>query len=171
MSEVEEWWLKEMPPSVTVKGPYDVTVCATRFNGNSSGCSWEIRKETTFEVLQLKSKRSVNKKSNEQRGYVAAAIGAISACQPQSSITIWSNSEYLTKGLKEWAPEWRRDGWLKSDGKPPKNVELWNRLLKLIEERQLMVIPIYEAKEMHIPYDRVMAWAKQAQNNSGVIGA
>lgn len=59
------------------------------------------------------------------------AIEALAMCdQP---IALYSDSSYVVNGIsKGWARGWRRRGWLKSDGKPALNSDLWARLLDLI---------------------------------------
>jgi ribonuclease HI len=32
------------------------------------------------------------------------------------------------KGITEWMPGWKRKNWKTADGKPVKNVDLWQRL-------------------------------------------
>jgi ribonuclease HI len=43
-------------------------------------------------------------------------------------VDLYSDSQYVLKGLKEWMPGWKRGGWRTADGKPVKNRELWQEL-------------------------------------------
>jgi ribonuclease HI len=48
-------------------------------------------------------------------------------------IFLYSDSSYLVNGItKGWAKKWRSKGWLKSDGQPVLNVDLWQELLQLL---------------------------------------
>ncbi|MGE5286206.1 MAG: RNase H family protein [Micromonosporaceae bacterium] len=38
------------------------------------------------------------------------------------------DSEYLRKGVTEWLPGWKRNGWKTGEKKPVKNAGLWTRL-------------------------------------------
>ena len=38
--------------------------------------------------------------------------------------TIYSDSAYCVNSLTTWIYGWERNGWLKSDGKPPENLDL-----------------------------------------------
>jgi ribonuclease HI len=40
-------------------------------------------------------------------------------------VIVYSDSQYLTKGLIEWLPDWKRNNWITSEKKPVKNVDLW----------------------------------------------
>jgi ribonuclease HI len=44
------------------------------------------------------------------------------------SITIHADSQYLVKGMTEWLPRWKANGWRSADRKPVKNRELWEKL-------------------------------------------
>lgn len=48
-------------------------------------------------------------------------------------IKVYSDSAYVVNGInKGWVKGWKSNGWLKSDGKPVKNMELWDQLDYLI---------------------------------------
>jgi ribonuclease HI len=50
------------------------------------------------------------------------------------SVALFSDSKYVVNGIsKGWAKGWRKRGWLKSDGNPAVNPDLWGRLLDLIQ--------------------------------------
>lgn len=67
-------------------------------------------------------------------------MGALSALQwlhdnsYKGRVTVISDSQYLVHAItKHWAENWQRGGWIKGDGKPAKNPDLWQRLLELIK--------------------------------------
>ena len=43
-------------------------------------------------------------------------------------MVIYTDSEYVRKGMTEWIASWMRRGWKTADGKPVKNADLWQRL-------------------------------------------
>lgn len=43
-------------------------------------------------------------------------------------VLIVSDSEYLVKGMREWAPGWERRGWTRKGG-PIENLEMWKALV------------------------------------------
>ncbi|MBU0480748.1 MAG: ribonuclease HI [Proteobacteria bacterium] len=50
-------------------------------------------------------------------------------------ITLYSDSQYVVNGInKGWARGWRKRGWVKSDGQPAINPDLWGELLDLVEK-------------------------------------
>ncbi|MEO3387089.1 ribonuclease HI [Mesorhizobium sp. CAU 1741] len=52
-------------------------------------------------------------------------------------VTLFTDSEYLTKGMTEWVPRWNSNGWRSSEGKPVKNRELWEALIGAASERHI----------------------------------
>jgi len=47
---------------------------------------------------------------------------------PDREIKVFSDSEYLVKGMKEWLATWKRRNWKTANKSPVKNLELWKQL-------------------------------------------
>jgi ribonuclease HI len=68
-----------------------------------------------------------------------ALSGAIAALQLMGQkgnrlrLLVVSDSEYLVKGIREWAPAWERRGWSRKGG-PIENLELWRVLWDSIDK-------------------------------------
>jgi ribonuclease HI len=66
-----------------------------------------------------------------------ALAGAIAALQllgqkrNRLRLLIISDSEYLVKGIREWAPGWQQRGWKRKAG-PIENLQLWQTLWQSI---------------------------------------
>lgn len=71
-----------------------------------------------------------------------ALAGAIAALQLLSQkgnrlgLLIVSDSEYLVKGVREWAPGWQSRGWVRKGG-PIENLELWQALWRSLPEHDV----------------------------------
>jgi len=48
--------------------------------------------------------------------------------------TIYCDSTYVVKGLTQWSKGWRKHNWIKGDGNPVANPELWKELVELYNE-------------------------------------
>lgn len=48
-------------------------------------------------------------------------------------INVYTDSQYVKKGITEWIIRWERNGWLTSNRKPVKNRDLWEKLKLLTE--------------------------------------
>lgn len=64
-----------------------------------------------------------------QRGELEAFINTFNndsfECE---KYTIYSDSNYLIKGIKEYLPGWKRRNWVKGDGTEVKNLDLWKKI-------------------------------------------
>lgn len=56
-----------------------------------------------------------------------ATLNELLACR-LDSIQIYSDSQYVVDGLTDHMPGWKTRNWLKADGKPPKNLDLWKAI-------------------------------------------
>ena len=51
-----------------------------------------------------------------------------------SKATLYTDSQYVQKGITEWIHTWKRNSWRTSDKKPVKNQDLWMELDQLNNE-------------------------------------
>jgi len=56
---------------------------------------------------------------------LTAAIEALNALTTKCQVDLYTDSEYLRKGITEWINGWKRRGWKSSSGSTVKNKELW----------------------------------------------
>jgi ribonuclease HI len=66
--------------------------------------------------------------TTNNRMELTAVIEALSALKRRCPVTIYTDSEYVRKGVTEWLANWKARGWKTADKKPVKNVDLWQRL-------------------------------------------
>ena len=66
--------------------------------------------------------------TTNNRMELLAVIEALSTLSPPANVRLHTDSQYVQKGISEWIHSWKRRGWRTSDGKPVKNVDLWQRL-------------------------------------------
>ena len=57
-----------------------------------------------------------------------AVIKAIEAIKAKRPIHIYTDSQYVQKGMVEWLEGWKAKGWKTAQKKPVKNKELWQKL-------------------------------------------
>ena len=64
-----------------------------------------------------------------------AAISALAHLKDsESSIELYTDSNYLRQGITEWIYKWKKNNWLTSSKKPVANRELWIELDMLNSE-------------------------------------
>ncbi len=66
--------------------------------------------------------------TTNNRMEMMAAIQALEALREPCRIVLNTDSTYVMKGITEWMPGWKRKNWKTADGKPVKNLDLWQRL-------------------------------------------
>lgn len=89
-------------------------------------------------IIVYKGKEKVLSGAQQQttnnRMELTAVIAALEALKEPCEVTLSSDSKYVVDGItKGWAKSWKARGWKKADKKPALNVDLWERLLELIE--------------------------------------
>lgn len=75
--------------------------------------------------------------TTNNRMELMAAIKGIEALKRPSVIAIYTDSEYLRKGITEWINTWVKKGWKNSAGKLVKNRELWEKLALVSDSHKI----------------------------------
>jgi ribonuclease HI len=70
--------------------------------------------------------------TTNNRMEMMAVIEALSALKRPCNVTLHVDSQYVLKGITEWVSGWKARGWKTAAKQPVKNVDLWQRLDKLI---------------------------------------
>jgi ribonuclease HI len=66
--------------------------------------------------------------TTNNRMELTAVIRALEALKRPSQLRIFTDSEYVRRGITEWVRSWKARGWKTADRKPVKNQDLWERL-------------------------------------------
>lgn len=66
--------------------------------------------------------------TTNQRMELSAALAGLELVQGPAKVKLYSDSEYLVKGMTEWMENWKRNDWRTANKKPVKNLDLWQRL-------------------------------------------
>jgi ribonuclease HI len=66
--------------------------------------------------------------TTNNRMELTAVIQALSALKKRCKVDVYTDSEYVRKGITEWITGWKRRGWKTADNKPVKNADLWVEL-------------------------------------------
>ena len=68
------------------------------------------------------------KDTTNNRMELTAAIRALEALKRPVPVTLYTDSQYLRKGITEWLAGWKRKGWKTASKQPVKNEDLWREL-------------------------------------------
>jgi len=75
--------------------------------------------------------------TTNNRMELTAVIRALEALKRPSRVRLFTDSQYVQKGISEWIHSWKRRGWLTADKKAVKNVDLWQRLDELSKNHKI----------------------------------
>ena len=75
--------------------------------------------------------------TTNNRMELAAVIEGLRSLKERSQVRVYTDSQYVQKGISEWIHSWKRRGWLTADRKPVKNADLWRRLDEIARGHQV----------------------------------
>jgi len=115
-----------MPPHATI---YSDGSCL----GNPGRGGWAalIRSEGGEQVLTGREAHSTN-----NRMELTAALQALRSIKNSSSIELFTDSEYLRRGITEWLPNWKTRNW-KRKGGTLANIDLWQALDQVMSHHKV----------------------------------
>ena len=78
------------------------------------------------------------RETTNNRMELSGVIFALSALKEPCAVDLYTDSKYVFDAVdKGWVYSWRKNGWRKADKKPALNVDLWGRLLPLLETHRV----------------------------------
>jgi ribonuclease HI len=66
--------------------------------------------------------------TTNNRMELTAVIRGLESLPEPSRVRVYTDSQYVQKGISEWIHSWKRRGWKTADKKDVKNVDLWKQL-------------------------------------------
>lgn len=67
--------------------------------------------------------------TTNNRMELMAVIMALRALKRPCEVEVFTDSQYVQKGITEWVIGWQKNGWKNSKREPVKNADLWRELL------------------------------------------
>ncbi len=66
--------------------------------------------------------------TTNNRMELTAAIKGLEQLTTPSHVILYTDSQYVKRGITEWMSAWKARGWKTASRKPVKNVDLWREL-------------------------------------------
>ena len=66
--------------------------------------------------------------TTNNRMELQAVIEALNALKRPLQVRLYTDSQYVRRGILEWLPQWKARGWKTAERKPVKNQDLWQQL-------------------------------------------
>jgi len=112
----------------TIKSLYTDGACT----GNPGPGGWGVL--VIFNDDSIHEMGGAQEQTTNNRMELQAAIAAlrlVASTGQTEPVTLYTDSEYVIKGITSWIASWKRNGWKTSQGKPVLNQNLWEMLAKL----------------------------------------
>jgi ribonuclease HI len=77
------------------------------------------------------------RETTNNRMELLAAIQALESLTRACKVSLYTDSQYLRKGILEWMDNWKKRGWKTAARKPVKNQDLWIRLDRTIKRHDI----------------------------------
>lgn len=107
-------------------------------SGNPGPGGW------AFILRHLASKKELEsagaeRETTNNRMELTAVVRGLEALKRPCHVELFTDSEYVRKGLSEWMRKWKANGWKRREGKalkPVKNEDLWRQLDELVSTHE-----------------------------------
>ena len=89
-----------------------------------------------------KEESGAERETTNNRMEMMAVIRGLEALKRSTSVELVTDSEYVGRGISEWMPKWKANGWRRREGKKwkeVKNEDLWRRLDAVLGKHQVKV--------------------------------
>ena len=106
-------------------------------NPGPGGWAYILRHVDTGKV---KEASGYEPETTNNRMELQSVIEGLTALTRPCRLELFTDSEYVRKGLSEWMAGWKRNGWQRKEKgkfKPIANVELWQALDVLVAKHQI----------------------------------
>jgi ribonuclease HI len=107
-------------------------------NPGPGGWAYVLVPENSRGSTILAEQYGGEKKTTNNRMELRAVIESLKAVKildnVQGKVVLYTDSQYVQKGITDWIRKWKQNAWQTSDKKPVKNKDLWMELDTLIGE-------------------------------------
>ncbi len=76
-------------------------------------------------------------RTTNNRMELTAVIRALETLRGGADVVLYTDSQYVKKGIESWIHVWKRNGWKTADRKPVKNAELWRELDAVVAKHRV----------------------------------
>jgi ribonuclease HI len=75
--------------------------------------------------------------TTNNRMELMAAIKGLESLKRACDVELYTDSQYVRKGITEWLASWKKNGWKTSARKPVKNEDLWRLLDEEVQRHRI----------------------------------
>jgi ribonuclease HI len=123
-------------------------------NPGPGGWAFILRHPATGKEME---RSGGERESTNNRMELTAVVEGLAALKKPAKVEIFTDSVYVGKGMVEWLPKWKANGWKRKEGTklvPVKNEDLWRQLDAALA-RHVIKYTRVAGHSGHIENDRV----------------
>jgi len=108
-------------------------------SGNPGPGGWAYLLRHPASEKQLEGSGGEPETTNN-RMELLGVIEGLTALKKPTHVELFTDSVYVGKGMSEWMPKWKANGWKRKEGKrlvAVKNEDLWRRLDELVQTHKV----------------------------------
>lgn len=105
--------------------------------GNPGPGRWAVALESHGD---WETRAGAESSTTNNRMELRAALEGLQLLSPGARAQVFTASDYVYQGVTRWASGWQRQGWIKKDGQPVANADLWQPLVELAKAYQIQWI-------------------------------
>lgn len=102
--------------------------------------------------------------TTNNRMELLAAISALESLSKPCKVDLYTDSQYVQKGITEWMSSWLKRGWKNAKGEAVKNQDLWQRLNAAVGPHQVLWHWV-KGHNGHVDNERVDGLARLAADS------
>lgn len=108
-------------------------------SGNPGPGGWgSIIATSDHQVLELGGQEAHTTNNRMELTAVIEALQVLETLPPTGSpIDICTDSTYVIRGITQWVWNWRKRGWITTEGKDVMNMDLWKKLSKTVSNKEI----------------------------------
>lgn len=83
------------------------------------------------------------KSTTNNKMEMMGVIKALEMLKEKCDVEVYSDSAYVVNSINnKWVYSWKKNNWIKSDKTKAKNIDLWERLLELIDYHNVKFVKV-----------------------------
>ena len=75
--------------------------------------------------------------TTHNRMELTAVIESLRALRGRCMVAVYTDSQYVQRGISEWLSSWKKRGWRTASKEPVKNEDLWRELDALAQQHEV----------------------------------
>jgi ribonuclease HI len=106
-------------------------------NPGPGGWAFILKHPKSGKVME---QSGAERQTTNNRMELMAVLAGLETLKRACTVELYTDSVYVGKGISEWMPRWKANGWQRREGKqlkPVKNADLWQQLDQQLQRHRV----------------------------------